>query len=327
MAKENHYGFGKVGVLFGGDSAERDISIKSGKAIYKALKNAGLKVEPICLGSVNKRSLRNCKIDFAFIALHGKGGEDGKIQDILDSMNVPYVGSCSKGSRRAFNKEEAKKAFSRNSIPTPKWKVVNRRNWRKKILGLTFPVFVKPLEDGSSIGVSLVKNFDDLCKALPKILERNAMVIIEEKIYGRELTVGILGSKALPVIELVTKRPFYDFKAKYTKGFTEYILPAKLSRNVYNNAQNIALKAHKALGLRDFSRVDLFLDRQDVIHVLEVNTIPGFTETSLMPKAAGKVSLDFTQLCLKIMSLAKERINKDGKKKKKKKASQKNKTV
>lgn len=293
----------RVGVLLGGDSNEREISIRSGRAIAAALTNAGVNVVEIDTKSSPKEEIRRHDIEIAFIALHGKGGEDGRIQKILEELGIPYTGSDAASSERAFDKNETKKIFMLKGVPTPNFCVVNKTDWQEKIRPLRFPVFVKPLRDGSSIGVFMVEEPSGLEASLEPEFAKYSRLLIEERISGRELTVGILGERALPVIELLPKRPFYDYEAKYTKGLTEYVVPARLGRYYGDLVQEIALRAHRALGLRDFSRVDVFLDSSGQPYVLEANSIPGFTETSLLPKAAHASGIDFPNLCLTILDL------------------------
>ncbi len=296
--------FGQVGVFLGGRSHERPISLKSGKAVYEALKKAGLDAVMIDTANGFRSKIRRKPIDFAFLALHGTGGEDGTIQKVLKRNQIPYVGSDPRASALAFDKSQAKRLFVHFKIPTPPSDVLTRRNWRQKLEKWTPPYVIKPVSEGSSIGVFFVDRKEGKDKKIQASLKQYPRLLIEKKIEGREFTVGILGDKALPVIELKPKRKFYDYKAKYTKGLTEYLVPAPISQDLTSRLQSIALKAHRALGLRDLSRVDFKVDLSNHPFVLEVNSIPGFTETSLLPKAARQIGLDFTQLCLKLLNMA-----------------------
>ncbi|MDD5084559.1 MAG: D-alanine--D-alanine ligase [Candidatus Omnitrophica bacterium] len=293
----------RVGVLLGGDSSEREISVRSGRAIACALAGVGVDVVEIDTKSSPREEIRKHDIEIAFIALHGKGGEDGRIQKILEELGIPYTGSDAVSSEQAFDKGETKKIFMMKGVPTPNFCVVSKNDWQEKIQSLRFPVFVKPLRDGSSIGVFMVEEPGGLEASLELEFAKYSRLLIEERISGRELTVGILGEDALPVIELLPKRPFYDYEAKYTKGLTEYVVPARLGRYYGDLVREIALRAHRALALRDFSRVDIFLDSAGQPYVLEANSIPGFTETSLLPKAARASGIDFPNLCLTILDL------------------------
>ncbi|MDD5006122.1 MAG: D-alanine--D-alanine ligase [Candidatus Omnitrophica bacterium] len=300
---------GKIGVIFGGLSSEREISVKSGKAVCEALINEGLNVREIDLTTEEpdkvEEIIHNFGIDVAFIAMHGRFGEDGKLQAILEKMNITYVGSDSLASALAMDKIASRSVFEENNIPVPKCKVLNiekRNSLLKKELQL--PLVVKPQSQGSSIGVSFVQRVEELGPALDSAFGYDNNIIIEEYIQGKELTVGILDDKALEPIQIVPKNIFFDYKAKYNKGMTEYMLPAPLDADLRNKVQAVSLKAHKALGCRHFSRVDLLLDKDNNPFVLEINTIPGFTATSLLPKAALYEGITFTQLCIKLITLA-----------------------
>lgn len=300
-------GFGRVGVFLGGESRERGISLRSGEAIYQALIGAGVAAFKIDTGKEYRRGLKRNPVDLAFLALHGKGGEDGKIQSVLERLNIPYVGSDARGSLMAFDKVRAKLLFRKNGIPTPKYSIVTTRNWKKMIRHWVPPFVIKPTREGSSIGVQFVERKGDLVRKVVSSLKCYPQLLIEEKIVGREFTVGILGEEALPVIELRSKRKFYDFKAKYTKGLTDYLIPAPIDKALAQQLQKLALEAHRALNLRDMSRVDFMVDKEHQAFVLEVNSIPGFTETSLLPKAARERGIDFTALCLRLLEFAAKR--------------------
>jgi len=296
-----------IGVLLGGSSNERPVSLRSGEAIYQALLSQGFPVVKLDTRISLARLLRQQPIRAAFLALHGRGGEDGTIQRELEKRGIPYTGSSAAASLRAFDKQLTKSCFVRKGVPTPRSVLVTKKDCRKKLSRFPFPVFAKPLADGSSIGVYLVESYAEFLKNARRIFGREDRLLIEEKIFGREITVGILKERPLPVIELKPKRKFYDYKAKYTAGETEYLVPAPLAPRVAKKVQRIALSAHRALGLRDYSRVDMILDRQDVPQVLEVNTLPGFTSLSLLPKAARAAGLSFEKLCSEILRMAERR--------------------
>jgi len=298
---------GRIGVFLGGKSRERAVSIRSGNAVYGALKRAGFQVSKIDTANGFRKALANRKIDFAFPALHGTGGEDGTVQKILRRYKIPYVGSDPHSSARAFDKWKSKREFVRAKIPTPKFALLTRGNWRRTLDRWVPPYVLKPVEEGSSIDVSMVRSRTQGRRLVKRLLKSYERVLIEEMIVGREYTVSILGGRALPVIEIRPKRPFYDYKAKYTKGLTEYVVPAPISRRLDQRLRNIALQANRELGLRDLSRVDFMVDRKGKPYVLEVNSIPGFTETSLLPKAARHVGIDFTALCVRLIELASKR--------------------
>jgi D-alanine-D-alanine ligase len=304
--------FGKIAVLAGGPSSEREISLKSGRAVYDALKHKGCDVEWLELGAedTEKALRRSVPFDIAFIALHGRFGEDGTIQKILERMSIPYTGSGVIASRLALDKIASRRIFKKCRIPVPEYKVLNGRSTGKPE-EFSWPVVVKPRNEGSSIGLSLARNTGEFKKACENAFKYSGKIIMERYIKGREITVGVLGDRALPVVEIIPKRVFYDFHAKYKDVRTEYKVPAPLQKPLYKKAQNLGLAAHNALNCRDFSRVDMLLGEDNGIYILEVNSIPGLTERSLLPKAAGAFGITFSELCLKLLQLAlKNRYNK-----------------
>ena len=303
----------------GGPSSERDISIKSGKAVCKALEAREIDCVPVELVSgLNTNGYRKLvaaelalvDIDIAFIALHGEFGEDGTVQGLLEKMNIPYTGSSSRASKAAMNKITAKEVFRSNNVPIARHEVLTMSSFNKnydvnayfKLLGPS--LVVKPSNGGSSIGLNIAGNEKDLKMAIDDAFRYDDRLIIEEYIPGREITVGIIEDKALPIVEIVPKRKFFDFTAKYEKGMTEYIVPAQIEEKMYKMCQDVGLRAHKVLSARSFSRVDIILNEKTGPVVLEINTIPGFTETSLLPKAAKSVGISFEDLCLKILNSA-----------------------
>ncbi len=308
-----------VGVIMGGPSCERDISLKSGKAVLSSLTKQGISVLGIELARDGKErdysdyvknELKKSGIEAAFIALHGKFGEDGKIQSILDEMHIPYTGSKADASRRSMDKVESKAVFESNGIPTPRHKIIRINELDKRLDGqvyfkeLGIPLVIKPSSEGSSIGMSIIDSPEAFPDALREAAGYGGEVIIEEHVKGREITVGIVGEDALPIVEIVPGKMFFDFEAKYKKGLTYYKVPAEIDKRLYKESQEIALKAHKALGAESFSRVDMIIGNNGQPVVLEINTIPGFTETSLLPKAALAAGVKFEQLVLKIMESA-----------------------
>ncbi len=303
---------GRIGVLMGGSSSESKISLKSGHAIYEALKNYGCQVKDLVLTSQNEDELfgliEKNDIEIVFLALHGRFGEDGSVQALLEKMGVVYTGSGIEASQRAINKAVSQEIFQKNQITVPSF-IVLRKDRGKEIEKFInerqkFPVVVKPTCEGSSIGVGLVNQKSDLASAIEHAFQFDPEIIIEDYISGRELTVGILGQQALPVIEIRAKNKFFDFSAKYESGTTEYIVPAPMPESVSRKVQESGLRAYQSLGCRDLSRVDIMLSEEQIPYVLEINTIPGFTATSLLPKAARAVGIDFSELCLKILELA-----------------------
>lgn len=309
----------RVAVLMGGPSSEREISIKSGRAVCRALDARKIDYVPIELmpgpytngyKEAVAAKLALLDIDIAFVALHGEFGEDGTVQALLEKMNIPYTGSSSSASRIAMNKITAKEVFRKNNIPTPRHAVLEKDKSAKghdakiyfKDLGTE--LVVKPSNGGSSIGLDIVSNEKDLAKAIEDAFKYDDKLIIEEYIPGREITVGIIEDSALPIVEIIPKRKFFDYTAKYEKGLTDYIVPAEIEKSIYEKCQGVGLMAHKALSARSFSRVDMILNKEKGPVVLEVNTIPGLTETSLLPKAAKAVGIGFEDLCLKILESA-----------------------
>lgn len=301
----------RIGVLMGGTSTERDISLKSGSAVYAALKEKGCNAVALDLKTEREKEvvslIKDSGISVAFIALHGRFGEDGNIQRILEKLKIPYTGSGHKASRIAMDKVLSYKIFRKHNIKIPKFIVVTKKGYKAKSINKKlgdFPLVVKPITQGSSVGISIVDNFKDLDKAIILASHFDNKIIIEEYIKGRELTVGILENKPLPVIEIISKDKFFDYKAKYQSDRTDYITSLELSDGLYEAVQQTSLKAHKVLGCEDFSRVDLILDNNYKIVVLEINSIPGFTTTSLLPKAALVSKIEFAELCLRLINLA-----------------------
>ncbi|MFA5063505.1 MAG: D-alanine--D-alanine ligase [Candidatus Omnitrophota bacterium] len=307
--------FGRIGVLMAGSSTEKKVSLKSGHAVCEALKTKGFEIVPVIIKTEdlgeNVRLLKRKKIDCAFIALHGRFGEDGGIQRILRMLKIPYTGSGVKASRLAMDKIASRKIFQRYGLNVPRFAVLKKDFYNAKNLSnLGLPLVVKPATHGSSIGLSVVDRANDIPKAINLAFRFDERILIEEYIKGRELTVGILEEEAMPVIEIIPKHNFFDYQAKYKKGLTDYMVPAKLTPAVSSRVKKAALSAHKLLGCFGCSRVDIILNHKDEPFVLEVNTIPGLTETSLLPKAAGEIGIDFTSLCVKLISLAHEKTKK-----------------
>jgi D-alanine-D-alanine ligase len=298
----------KVGVLLGGLSAERDISLLSGNAILSALKEKGYNACSIDVDKDVAKRLLTDRIDVAFIALHGRWGEDGTIQGMLEIMGIPYTGSGVLASALAMNKYMTKIILMFHRLQTPDFQVFQAENYLKdrpgeKILS-GYPLVVKPVSEGSTIGISIVKNEGQLKKAIKEAFRFNDQIIIEEFIDGPEITVGILNGSPLPVIEIVPKSGFYDYESKYTSGMTEYIFPARLANEQLSEIQNTALKAYKALGCHGAARVDMILDVKGNANILEINTIPGMTKTSLLPKAAYHAGYDFNTLVQEMLESA-----------------------
>lgn len=306
--------FGKIGVLMGGPSTEREISLKSGEAVYENLIQAGFKAVAIDIKTGGKdesiQLIKSEEIAVAFIALHGRFGEDGQIQEILDGLKIPYTGSGAVASKLAMDKVASRKIFEAGGLVVPRYKEEDRLsynvNWKIRCNDFSFPVVVKPATHGSSIGLSIVEKEEYLDRSVDLAFSFDERIIIEEYVKGREVTIGILDEKALPVIEIIPKNRLFDYEAKYQAGLTEYIVPAKIEDKILERLRQVALSAHKLLGCYGCSRVDVILDSEGTPFILEVNTIPGLTATSLLPKAAKVAGIDFSQLCIKLIQLAYE---------------------
>jgi len=297
----------------GGRSGEREVSLRSGKRVLGSLKKQGFQADSFDADDKLIENLKKKKIDIAYIMLHGRYGEDGTIQGVLEHYNIPYTGSKILASALAMNKVAAKKMFESANIPTPKYFAINNNRsvteqCEKLKRIFPFPVVVKPVSEGSSLGVSIVKEEDGLENIVRETVEKFKDVFIEEYIKGKEVTVGILGmgsdTGALPVLELRPKSEFYDYKAKYSAGGTDFILPAKLHKDLYRLVQSTALEAHKALGCYGVSRVDMIVSGDHTPYVHEVNTIPGMTDRSDLPAEAENAGISFDELVVKILASA-----------------------
>ncbi len=301
----------RIGIIAGGISSEREISLMTGKNIYQSLIKSGYDVIFIDTKKDILSDLR--KINLAFLALHGRYGEDGTIQGLLEYMKIPYTGSGVPGSAISINKILSKEILKCKNILTPDYIAIDfnenknfleiKESIKKK---LSFPVIVKPNSEGSTIGINIVYENDKLEYAIRDALKYDNKILVERYIKGRELTVSIIGNEpvALPIIEIKPKSGFYDYKAKYTKNMTEYIVPAKLDGTISRQTSNTAVKCHKILQCKSISRVDFILDNNNDAYVIELNTMPGMTATSLVPKAAKAVGIDFDYLIEIILDLA-----------------------
>jgi len=293
----------KIALLSGGDSEERDISIKSGLAVYQALKN--LNYEVSLIDPINTDLCTLVNYDAAFICLHGKNGEDGKIQSLLELLKVPFTGSASTASMLAMNKFYSKLVWNDHALMTPKFLILNKTNldYKKIITHLSNPFIVKPSSSGSSFGINLVKNKDDLILAFTDASKYDPAVIAEEFIKGREFTVSILGNKSLGVLEITPKNEFYDYNAKYVSNETIFSKPTDLNPAVLEKMENIALSAFTSIGCSGWGRVDFMMDKKFNLYLIEVNTVPGMTDHSLFPLAARNAGLNFEQTVQHIVDL------------------------
>ena len=296
---------GKVAVLLGGKSAEREVSLKSGSMVLAALKKKGVDAQPFDPSEKSIDSLQKERFDRAFIALHGRFGEDGTMQGILEWLGIPYTGSGVLASALAMNKLRTKRIWSAEKLPTAPWELLTKdTNFKITARRLGLPLFVKPASEGSSVGMSKVKRAGDLEEAFALAVNYDPVVIAEKFIDGPELTVGILGEQVLPVIRIETPREFYDYEAKYIANDTRYLIPAGLSAKKEQEIRALCLDAFRALGCRGWGRVDLMLDRRGRPYLLEINTSPGMTDHSLVPMAARAVGLSYEDLCVKILESA-----------------------
>lgn len=304
--------FGTIGVLMGGYSSEREISLRSGQAVAEALSQEGHRVKAIDITSDDPlkiiQQIQEIHLDIAFIALHGRLGEDGLIQGILEKLEIPYTGSGVSPSQLAFNKILTQKQLHNAGLPVPAhYCITDGRNLDfKTAWGFikSTPMVVKPACEGSSIGVHIVRHPSEWEPAYKNALSYGPQVIIEEFIKGREFTAGIFDGQALPLVEVIPKTNFFSYSAKYQKGATQYICPAILPENVTRLIKEISVKANGVIGCEGFCRVDVRIDQHQDPYILEINTIPGFTEFSLFPKAAKEAGYSFVQVCEKLLDLA-----------------------
>lgn len=288
----------------GGLSPEREVSLTSGQEIFNALQSKGLNATLVDVDHNIGASLAERKIDLAWIALHGTFGEDGTIQGILEYLKIPYTGSGVLGSAVAYNKVVSKEIFMERGIPTALYQVIHAEDRNRVMPKLDFPVVVKPSDQGSSIGVSIVRSESKWKTALDLAFDVSEEVLIEKYIAGKLLAVGMNGPQPLPIVEVVPKSGFYDYEAKYTAGKTDYVCPAELTSEEVDRCNDTAVRVFKALKGRGFPRVDLILDENGTPYVLEMNTIPGMTPTSLLPMAARKAGLEFDELVIEILKRA-----------------------
>ena len=289
-----------LGVLMGGTSAEREVSLRSGTAIYKALKTLGYNVVDIDAGPDICNELYKKKVELVFLALHGGHGENGSVQGMLEVLGLSYTGSGVLASALAMDKEASKKIFLYHKIPVPPFVVLSKEHGPKS-LEFDLPWVVKPATEGSSVGVSIVKSETGFKQAVETAFSYSSRAIVEKYIEGKEIHIGILNDKVLGGVEVKPSLEFYNYEAKYTPGLTEYILPPEIDSRAYERTKAAAISAHIALGCKGATRVDLRVDIEGKPYVLEVNTIPGMTETSLLPKIASLAGFDFPALLEEII--------------------------
>jgi len=297
----------KIAVLMGGPSSERDVSLATGRGISKALRSLGADVVEV--------DVRDAKfelpddVDLAFIALHGTFGEDGQLQKILERRGVAYTGDGVSASEIAFDKIRSKEKFREHQVITPEWETIGAHQRPR----MQLPIVVKAPRQGSTVGVHIVKKAEELESAIADAAEYDRELLIERFVPGRELTVGILGDQVLPILEIIPKGGFYDFTNKYpflnpkAGGGAQHVCPAKIDPGKTKEIQDLALRAYRALGLEVYSRVDAILSETGQPFVLEINTIPGMTEASLLPEAAAAAGISYVDLCARIIALSRAR--------------------
>jgi len=290
----------RIGVLMGGLSSERDVSLRTGEAILTALRERGHDAIPIYVDRDVDVALRQERIDVAFIALHGRWGEDGCIQGLLETLGIPYTGSDVLASALAMHKGKAKELFRLHNLPTPAYYTLTAAD-ANDIMGVHgdfgFPCVVKPIREGSSVGIAICKTAEELLPAIERALCFDDEILVERYIAGKEVSVAILEDRALGAVEIAPRSGFYDYGNKYTKGATDYFVPPRLSPERYRGILAQALRAHMALDCRGVTRVDMIVSDSGNEFILEVNTVPGLTPTSLLPKIADTAGISFGELC------------------------------
>lgn len=295
--------FGRVAVFMGGDSAEREVSLKSGQAVLSALLSAGVDAHPVDVRGCLLKTVEDPQFDRVFIALHGRGGEDGTIQAILSQAGIPYTGSELLASALAMDKLRTKYVFEGCGLPTPKFRAMGSVDEADSILqALTLPLSVKPSREGSSIGIRKVASRQELIEAYQQAAVLDPLVLVEEWVEGPEFTVSLLQDQPLPAIGLSTDHVFYDYDAKYLADDTRYQIPCGLDPDSELELQHLALEAFRVLGCRTWGRVDIMQDRAGDFWLLEVNTVPGMTDHSLVPMSARAAGISFEELVVRILT-------------------------
>jgi len=303
MANMHPHQIGRVAVLLGGNSAEREVSLKSGNAVFEALKAQGIDVVKIDSKTNLIAQLNEHHVDVVFIALHGVGGEDGTVQGLLEFYGLPYTGSGVKASAICMDKWRTKLIWQGLNLPTPRFILAESTKELSNFAeGTGYPLMVKPALEGSSIGISKVKGEAELAGAFDAAFNTGSPVLAEQFITGKEFTVGILNGKALPAIQLKPANDFYDYNAKYIQDDTEYLLPCGLSAEKELELQTLALRAYESLDCKGWGRVDVMQDESEKFWLIEVNTVPGMTDHSLVPMAANAAGIDFKSLVIEILA-------------------------
>jgi D-alanine-D-alanine ligase len=302
MTINNPQQFGRVAVLMGGSAAEREVSLRSGAAVFEALKNKGVDALAIDVTGSPIEALAGLKIDRVFNIIHGRGGEDGVLQGVLEVLGIPYTGSGVMASALTMDKLRTKLCWQGYGLVTPLWCLLaNEADIDGCIATLGFPVIVKPAQEGSSIGMSKATNRDELQKALALAAQYRCDVYAEAWVTGKEYTVAVLDGTALPVIRLETPNAFYDYEAKYQATTTQYHCPCGLNQEQEQSLKELAETACKVVGVKGWGRVDVFIDDAEQYQLIEVNTVPGMTDHSLVPMAARQAGMDFEELVWRIL--------------------------
>lgn len=303
----------KILVVMGGTSSEREVSLRSGEAVYGALLRLGYDADKFILNSDNVSDIINIKPDLCVLALHGKGGEDGSIQGMLELAGIKYTGSGVASSANCMNKILTKKLLQIKEIPTPRYAVINKGEdiiqfVNNLLAKFDFPLVVKAPCQGSSVGVEIAHNKEQLIKSIENNIDYDGEILIEEFISGTELTVPVMYDNdkliALPIVEIVSENAFYDFESKYTSGMSHHIIPARVSDDACDKINRYAIDAYKALSCKGVARIDFFIDKDNNPYVIEINTIPGMTATSLVPDSAKADGISFDELVKKIVMQA-----------------------
>ncbi|MEY2491612.1 MAG: D-alanine-D-alanine ligase [Verrucomicrobiota bacterium] len=294
----------KIAVLMGGPGSERDVSLATGRGVANALRSLGTEVVEVDVRDENFELPGD--VNLAFLTIHGTFGEDGQLQEILERRGIPYTGDGVRESRTAFDKIESKKKFETAAVPTPQWETI-RADERPTF---SLPFVIKPPRQGSTVGVHIIKRAEQIEKALAEAAQYDDELLVEKFVPGRELTIGVLGNQALPILEIIPKGGFYDFNNKYpflnpqAGGGAEHVCPAMIDEEKTREIRELALRAFRALGLQVYARVDVLLPEDGAATVLEINTIPGMTEASLLPEAAAAAGISYSDLCLRIIEFS-----------------------
>jgi D-alanine-D-alanine ligase len=302
----------KIAVLMGGPGSERDVSLATGRGVSKALRSLGAEVAEIDIRDENFQLPDD--VEFAFLTIHGTFGEDGQLQRILERRGIAYTGDGVEASEIAFDKIRSKEKFREHGVTTPLWEVIHPGQRPTTPL----PIVVKPPCEGSTVGVVIVKSEGEIESAISEAAKYSHELLIEQFVSGRELTIGILGEQALPILEIIPKGGFYDFNNKYpflnpqAGGGAEHVCPAKIEAAKTREIQELALRAFRAVGLQVYGRVDAILSDSGQPFILEINTIPGMTEASLLPEAAAASGISYVELCARIIALSRARIGRSG---------------